>query len=376
MEQPAPRSTDARANLQAVEPYLNLGLNDGTYMPEACTQVLRDFAHTLGLRNYSTSDNRPLCDAIARVDGCKAENVFLHNGSGPILKQVVPSIIRSQIKSSPLRVARHLLWKTGFPIVAGSLTYGKVPVKAMELGLRVEMIPVGAEDNFKLDANKVDAHLQNRDSLLYVVNPNNPTGQPMLSRSEIQDLATRHPRSVFWVDEAYIQYMEGTGHSVSDLVTSLPNLCVGRTFSFAYGMAGARIGYLLCNAEMAREQSKVLTDYRVGTLQEELAIAALGDADHLPFLRKKTAEARAEITDGLRAHPGIEVFPSQANFVLARFTDGRKAKMLADGLEARGIHIKTISPFGPYRFDEYFRITTGLPAEHARMFRAIAEILA
>jgi hypothetical protein len=129
---------------------LNLGLNDGTYMPEACTQVLRDFAHTLGLRNYSTSDNRPLCEAIARVDGCKAENVFLHNGSGPILKQVVPSIIRSQIKSSPLRVARHLLWKTGFPTVAGSLTYGKVPVKAMELGLRVEMDLRNEKINYKV----------------------------------------------------------------------------------------------------------------------------------------------------------------------------------------------------------------------------------
>lgn len=376
MEQPSPRSLDGRAHLSAVEPYLNLGLNDGTYMPQSCARVLADNAHVLGLRNYATSDNRPLLDTIAKVDGCNIDNIFLHNGSGPILKQVVPWLIRSQIQSSPARVVRHLLWKTGFPIVSGSLTYGKVPVKAMELGLRVEAIPVTPEGGFRLDANQVDAHLRNRDSLVYVVNPNNPTGQPMLTRSEIQTLATAHPRSIFWVDEAYIQYMEGTGHSVSDLVKTLPNLCVGRTFSFAYGLAGVRIGYLLCNPALAREQSKLLTDYRLGTLQEELAIAALTDPDHLPFIRKSTAEARAEINAGLLDLGGIEVFPSQANFVLARFTDGRKAKALADGLEQRGIHIKTISPFHGHRFDEYFRITTGLPAEHARMFRAMREVLA
>jgi histidinol-phosphate aminotransferase len=362
--------------VEGLEPYLNLGLNDGTYMPAACIEVLQRFAHRTGLRHYTSSTNRPLLDTICRLDGVQRDNIFLHNGSGPILKQVVPWLIRDRIQARPARVLRHLVSKTGYPIVTPTLTYGKVPKKAMELGLRVEMVEVKPEEGFKLDADQVAAHLARRDGFLYVVNPNNPSGNMMLTRAEIQSLVERFPGSTFWVDEAYLQYAPNhRDWSVSDLVPRYPNLFVSRTMSFAYGLAGIRVGYLLGPAPDIAAQEKQLTDYRLGELQEAMTIAALEDKDHLSYLHARCEEGRRELTAAIEKMGGIQVFPSLTNFILCRFKDGRKAEPFAQKLEARGIHIKTISAFGLHRFDDYFRLTLGLPEEHARLLREMEAAL-
>jgi histidinol-phosphate aminotransferase len=358
---------------------LNLGLNDGTYMPHSCIQVLQQFAHTTGLRNYSTAENQPLRDVIAEVDRVSPKHVFLHNGSGPILKQVIPALIKQQITSSPMRIFYHLLNKSGCPIITPTLTYGKAPAKAIGLGLTVELIEVKPENQFKLDISELRKRLMKRPGLVYVVNPNNPTGTIMLPRQDVEQLAGEFPDTLFWVDEAYIQYVDSSlNASVSDLVPRFKNLFVSRTFSFAYGLAGARIGYLLGDPDAMEKQSAALTDYRIGTLQEALAIAALKDPNHLSFIRQNTAEARAELTRGLTQFPGVEVFPSMANFLLCRLNSGAKlqnAAKLAEHMGKNGIKIKTISPLGKYRFDEYFRITTGLPHEHARLLSVMGQVL-
>jgi histidinol-phosphate aminotransferase len=358
---------------------LNLGLNDGTYMANAAVKVLQDYAHPTGLRNYSTADNLPLRQAIAKVDGVTADHIFVHNGSGPILKQVIPALIKQKILSSPLRILRHLLFKDGCPIISPTLTYEKVPAKAILLGLQVELIEVGPDNHFALDVAELRRRLQRRPGLVYVVNPNNPSGTVTLPRADVERLAGEFPETLFWVDEAYIQYADPSlGISVSDLVPRFPNLFVGRTFSFAYGLAAARIGYMIGNPEVVRKQSEPLTDYRVGALQEALAIASLEDPDHLPFIRKNTAAAREELTRGLERLPGVQVFPSLTNFLLCRLNEGARIRTgaeLAEKLAARGIRIKAIAPFGPYRHDAYFRITTGLPDEHARILQDMEELL-
>lgn len=358
---------------------LNLGLNDGTYMPKSCIPVLHQFARVDGLRNYSTAENVPLKKTIAEIDGVTTDHIFLHNGSGPILKQVVPALIKQKIMSSPTRILSHLVSKSGCPIITPTLTYGKVPAKGLAIGLKIEMIEVSPDNGFALDVAELRKRLQKRPGMVYVVNPNNPTGTIMLARKDVEALAGEFPDAIFWVDEAYIQYTDpGLGASVSDLVPRFKNLFVSRTFSFAYGLAGARIGYLLGDPETMRKQSESLTDYRLGSLQESLAVAALRDAEHLPFIRQNTAEAREQLTVGLQRMPGVEVFPSMANFLLCRLGANAKVKSgakLAELLASRGIKIKAISKFGPYSFDEYFRITTGLPHEHVRLLSAMDEFL-
>ena len=370
-----PQAAEPKNKLTTGQPYLNLGLNDGTYMPEACIEVLRRLSHRTGLRHYTTPGNNKLRDVISRVDGVTPDHIFLHNGSGPILKAVIPALIKDRVMARPYRIALHLLQKSGYPIITTAPTYGKVTAKAMAMGLGVELVPLRPENNFTLDPEDLAKVIARRAGLVYIGNPNNPTGNLMLKREDVAALADRFPESTFWVDEAYVQYAPPDPHpSVSDLVPKMPNLCVSRTFSFAYGLAGVRIGYLLANPDLVRSHEDKLTDYRLGILQEQIAVAALEDTAHLPYIREVSAEGRAQLEAGLSRYP-IQVFPSVANFILCRFTDGRPAAPLIAGLEERGIHIKSIEPMGPHRFDEYFRITLGLPHEHERLLASVAEIL-
>ncbi len=356
---------------------LNLGLNDGTFAPQKCFEVLRRFTERTDLRNYSTPNNAPLLEAIARVDQVAPENVFLHNGTGPILKLAVPYLLKKMVLASPKRVLRHAVTRAGYPIITPRFTYSKVPRKAAEGGMHVDMLPLDPGDDFRFDVGRLERRLERGDGMVYLTSPNNPTGNVLITRGELEPLLQRFPESRFWIDEAYVQYVDPREHEyIAPLVARYPNLMVSRTFSFAYGMAGVRIGYLLAKPSFVAELEKQLTDYRLGTLQEQLGIAALEDTDHLPFVRQRTAEARAQLYAGLARFAGVQAFPSQVNFILCRFTDGRRASDLKAKLAQRKILIKTFEPVNGYSFDPYFRITIGVPAENEFLLSQMAEILA
>ena len=355
---------------------LNLGLNDGTYAPQACVEALRRFGERTDFRNYSTPDNAPLREAIARVDGVAAENVFLHNGTGPILKQAIPYLLKRRVLASPRRVLRHLVKRDGFPIITPRFTYSKVPKKAAEGGMHVDMLPLDPGDDFRFDVDRLARRLERGPGLVYLVNPNNPTGNLLVERERMTPLFERFPEVRFWIDEAYVHYVDPAEHqSFADLIPRHPNLLVSRTFSFAYGLAALRIGYLLAKPSFVDELDGQLTNYRIGGLQEELAVAALEDPDHLPFVREQTALGRAQLEAGLAGLAGVQSFPSVANFLLCRFTDGRRGAELAAKLKARGILIKTFEPANGNSYDAYFRLTVGLPDENHRLLEQMAQVL-
>jgi len=353
---------------------INLGLNDGTFCPKQCISVMQAHTSRTSLRHYTTAENEPLLEVIADKDGVKAENIYLANGSGPLLKQCIPYLIKEQIKSSPTRVLRHFINGRGFPIISGHLTYFKVPFKGMDSGLTIRLLPLG--DDMKLQVADVEAELKKQDALVYICNPNNPTGRLMMERDEIEGLVKRFPKSIFWVDEAYVQYMPPELHQpVSDLVTKYDNLLVSRTFSFAYGLAGSRMGYLLAPAKMVETFKGQVTNYRFGTLQEALAIAALTDPDHLNELREITERDRNELMEVLRSFEGVEAYDSHTHFILVRFTDDRTGAWMAEELLKRGIKIKKFPGVQQYNYDEYFRITLGIRSENQYLIEQLKALL-
>lgn len=355
---------------------LNLGLNDGTYAPQKSLDVLRRFTERTDLRNYSTPDNAPLREAIAKVDQVAPENVFLHCGTGPILKLAIPYLLKRMVLTSPRRMLRHAVSRAGFPIITPRFTYSKVPRKAGEGGMHVDLLPLDPGNDFHFDVGRLERRLERGDGMVYLSSPNNPTGNLLISRDELIPLIERFPESRFWIDEAYVQYVDPREHDyVAPLVARYPNLLVSRTFSFAYGMAGVRIGYLLAKPSFVNELERQLTDYRLGTLQEQLGIAALEDADHLPWVREQTRIARDLIYAALARLPGIQAFPSQVNFILCRFTDGRRGAELKAKLAKRGVIIKVFEPILGETFDPYFRITVGVPAENEFLVAQLGEVL-
>lgn len=369
-------SASASADVRPRPAPLNLGLNDGTYCPAACVEVLARFASRTGLRNYPTADNKPLRDAVARLDGVAVENVFLANGSGPLLKQGIPHVLRTQIRSSLRRSVAYLVNRGGYPVFTPRLTYSKVPQGLAKLRMPVRLLPLRPEDGFRLDLSALRRGLAREDGLVYLANPNNPTGNVLLGPAELASLLTEFPRSTFWIDEAYVHYVPPERYApIAPLVARHPNVIVSRSFSFAYGLASARIGYLLAAPSLVQDLERGVTPYRLGGLQEELALAALADSEHLEFVRRETAAQRRVLLDGLRAHPALEVWDSETNFLLGRRVDGVPARALADALAQRGVRIKTFEPQLGERYDELFRVTVGLADENEQLLAHVAGVL-
>jgi len=354
--------------LQQKNTALNLGLNDGTYCPQACVDLLKSFDARTALRNYSTANNQGLRNALAQMDGVAAENIYLANGSGPILKQTIPFLIRREIKSRASRVIKHFFSKNGFPIITPAFTYFKVPLKSMKIGLQVHLLETGPETDFALDLPALRQLLKKQDGLVYIANPNNPTGQLQLNREEIISLVESYPNSIFWIDEAYVQFMPPEIHRpVSDLVPAHKNLVVSRSFSFAYGLASLHLGYLIAQEELVADLESQVTEYRIGKFQEEILLAAISDENHQEEIRAWTQEAVQTLREGLESIDGIETYPSHCNMVLCRFTDGRLAAPFAQAMQAQGIRIKVFKPVGSTDFSAYFRVTTGIPEENQRL---------
>lgn len=381
---PAVRLADASSLAGASSP-LNFGLNEGTYMPAACLALLQRLGagDRLALRRYGSPDNAPLRAAIAKADGVSPDHVLVREGSGPILRQVIPHLVERAIRSRPSRIVRHLVNKSGYPLVTTDFTYSKVPSGAAKVGLTLGIVPLDAR--FCLDLDALTARLARQDGLVYLANPNNPTGTVLVSRAEIARLAARFPKSLFWIDEAYVQYLDPKDHApVASLVPSFDNLVVSRSFSFAYGLGAARVGYMVASPRLVRDMDRQLTPYRVGALPEALAIAALEDDAHLPWLRATTARDRDVLSTGLRALGGIDVYRSDVNFVLCRFADGRTAAPYARRLAATGFTVKTLEAADPRAkasavwgsMDAFFRVTVGTRDENARFLDAAARALA
>ncbi|HJN72503.1 MAG TPA: histidinol-phosphate transaminase [Myxococcota bacterium] len=355
---------------------INLGLNDGTYCSQAAIDVLQEHSSRTSLRNYSNAENSELRALIAAECGCTPEMVYLHNGSGPILKQVLPHLIRSAIKSKPMRILKHLVHKEGYPIITPVLTYGKVPLKAIASGLTVRLVPLSHEADYALDLGALEAAIQQGDGLVYIANPNNPTGNVLVTREQIEPLIARYTGSTFWLDEAYVQYLSPHEHDyLVDLVAKYPNVVCTRTMSFAYGLAAVRIGYIIASEGLVAELEGQVTDYRIPLLAERMGVAALKDGQHLPDVRQRTAEARALLCERIGAQSGLQTYPSVANFVLVRTTAGRHAKAIAAGMLERGVKVKTFAPLLEHDFGDIFRITVGTPEENVFCMDMLDEVM-
>ncbi|WP_437745704.1 histidinol-phosphate transaminase [Sorangium sp. So ce1504] len=364
-----PRTTASEAldapYRQSGAPPIDMALNHGTYCSERCADVLRRHAGNISLRIYPAGDNGDLRRALAADAGVRPENVLVANGSGPLLKTCIPSLIEREIKRSAMRTLRFLLKRTAYPIITTRLTYSKVPASGVRVGLRCELLPLHPENGFALDVEMLASRLSRQDGLVYLCNPNNPTGNVLITRQELGPLLTRFPDSLFFIDEAYVHYLEESPNTrMADLVLRHPNLMVLRSFSFAYGLASVRVGYAMGDATVVAQMEAKMTPHRVGQLAAELAMASLQDSGHLGFVRHQTARERARLMAAIGAHRALEACPSQTNFILCRARGAWSGAKIHDALLARGVKVKAFEPFGDERYDEYFRVTVGLPAEN------------
>lgn len=205
-----------------------------------------------------------------------------------------------------------------------------------------------------------------RTKLLFVCNPNNPTGT-MVSAAEITALMANVPEHVIVVfDEAYCEYVRDP-HFPDSLgyVRQTRNAIVLRTFSKIYGLAGLRIGYGVTTAEIAGYLNRVRPPFNANSLAQRAALAALGDEEHVAKSRAMNQMEMAGVRTGLLAL-GLQPLPSEANFLY--FDAGQDGRALYEALLRKGVIVRHIE-------GNYVRVTIGLPEENRQFLQALTTVL-
>lgn len=207
-------------------------------------------------------------------------------------------------------------------------------------------------------------------ALIFIANPNNPTGT-WLQPGEIEALLRKVPQDVIVaLDEAYYEYMDpklrGDARALLD---QFPNLVVFRTFSKAYGLAGLRVGYALSSAAIADLLNRVRQPFNNNSLALLAAEVAIEDQAHVEKSVELNTRERARLEKVLKAM-GLTVLPSQANFLAIGF--GRDAKPIHQGLLERGIIIR---PIASYDLPQFLRVSIGTEKENDRFLAALQDVL-
>jgi histidinol-phosphate aminotransferase len=209
-----------------------------------------------------------------------------------------------------------------------------------------------------------------RTRIVFVANPNNPTGTWLGADALESFIASVPPDVLVVLDEAYNEYLEPAAVAPSPAwVAQYPQLVVSRTFSKAYGLAALRVGYGIMNPRVADMLNRVRQPFNVNALAQAAALAALADADYVEQSRAINREGMRALEAGFRAL-GLAWVPSHANFLLVRVGD---AGRVYQQLLRRGVIVR---PVANYALPEWLRVTVGLPEENQRFLAALGAALA
>ncbi|MDH3498690.1 MAG: histidinol-phosphate transaminase [Acidimicrobiia bacterium] len=222
-------------------------------------------------------------------------------------------------------------------------------------------IPVPLDENHRLDLDAMGAAVRHDTTLVFVCNPNNPTGTHVPTES-VRRLLESVPSSVLVVvDEAYLHYVDASDYaSMVPLVDQFENLVVLHTFSKVYGLAGLRIGYAVGQPELINQLRRVQLPFTANRLAQVAASEAIRHQDRVKELIAQNGAARTLLIDGLEAR-GVDVADSQTNFVYCRLV-GNPAD-LAEALLQRGVIIRPTA-------SDWMRVTVGTKEEIQRFLAA------
>jgi histidinol-phosphate aminotransferase len=226
--------------------------------------------------------------------------------------------------------------------------------------------------DFALDVEALLAVVRPSTKVVFLANPNNPTGS-YLPNAGIARLVERLPPDVVLViDEAYHEYVDaGDYASALSLLARRERLCVLRTFSKIYGLAGLRVGYAISHPTIIELLNRVRVPFNVTTIGQAAALAALDDHAHVEWSHQSNTAERRRLTGELERR-GMHVTPSQANFVLCATPSRFTGPTLYDALLRRGVIVR---PLLPYDLPGHVRISVGTAEENGRLLFELDRVL-
>ncbi len=294
---------------------------------------------------YPDGNGFELKAAISDRYGVQVESIVLGNGSNDLLE-----------------LAARAFLEPGLSAVYSKHAFAVYALAVLAVGAQ------GIETEAKHWGHDLDLMLANvaKDTrVVFIANPNNPTGT-LLSKAEIESFLKRLPSSVVVVlDEAYNEYLpEGMDTESVKWLSQFPNLIITRTFSKAYGLAGLRVGFALANPELADMMNRVRQPFNVNSIAQAASIAALTDTAFLEQSREVNFSGMEQIIEGLN-RLGLEHIPSFGNFLTFHVGNAGEIyqKLLRLGVIVR--------PIAGYAMPEHLRVSIGLEHENEKFLKAL-----
>lgn len=346
-----------RAGVRDVDPYISpqldvaarLNTNECPHpLPEGFSRELAHAIEDLPLNRYPDGQMTRLREELAAHHGHTFEGTWTANGSNEVLTELLLAYggpgQTAAVFEPTYQLHSRLSWLT-----------------------HTQRVQLRLESTYALADTTIDEALSIDPNVVFVCSPNNPTGnaQPL---EAVASLAARTSALVI-VDEAYIEF---GGESALKLVADHPNVAVVRTFSKAFAMAGARIGYVMTSPDVVADLQRVRLPYHMSSLTQAAGIVALRHTEQALSLLDAIRGQRDRIVRELQAIPALTVFPSDANFVLFVPPESHDSKQVWQALLDRGVLVRDLTAVVP----NALRVTAGAEHEVDLFLTSLREVLA
>ncbi|HKE95690.1 MAG TPA: histidinol-phosphate transaminase [Povalibacter sp.] len=305
---------------------------------------------------YPDGGGFALKQALARKHGCAPECITLGNGSNDVLVMLAETFLTPSAEA-----------------VYSQYAFAVYPIAVQATGAQARIAAAYPEDHVMALGHDLEAMarlVNERTRLVFVANPNNPTGTWVDAAALESFIAALPPSVIVVVDEAYIEYVEDPAFAdASRWLHRFANLVVTRTFSKAYGLAGLRVGYALSSAAIAGLLNRVRQAFNVNSIGLAAAVAALDDAAHLKESIVTNCAGMKQLEADLDAMR-VRRYPSRGNFILI---DCRQpAGPVYEAMLRQGVIVR---PVGNYQLPTHLRLTIGTQVQNERMLAALKKSL-
>ena len=353
------------------------------YVPgKPIDELEREYGITQSIKLASNENPLgPPASALRAINAVMTELALYPDGSGHALKQALaehftidPACLTLGNGSNDILVLLAESFLTPAVEVVFdqySFVVYRLAAQAADAVLRIaQSHPADHKQPYGHDLDAFKALLTDRTRMIFIANPNNPTGT-WLSADELYAFLKEVPaNTIVVVDEAYAEYVTCDGYpNTLSWLEEFPNLVITRTFSKIYGLAGLRVGYAVSHPDLAEILNRVRQPFNVNSLAQAAAIAALADQEFVQRARQLNRSGLAELTDTFTGM-GLTVVPSIANFLLVDL--GRPAAPVYEALLRAGIIVRPVANYG---FSNHLRITVGLPEQNQRLIASLEKVL-
>ncbi|CAH0533084.1 Histidinol-phosphate aminotransferase [Vibrio stylophorae] len=304
------------------------------------------------LTRYPDANGFTLKQRISQIYGVDAKQVTLGNGSNDLLELIA-----------------HTFASSDDEIIFSQYAFVVYQLATQAIGAKAVVTPAKDWGN---DLDAMLAAITERTKLIFIANPNNPTGT-YLQPEQLANFLAKVPENVLVVlDEAYIEYLADDENPQQSIAWTqdYPNLLVTRTFSKAFGLAGLRVGFCVAHPAVTDLLNRVRQPFNCSALALAAATAVLDDHEYLKRTRAMNDAGMTQLCAEFDAQ-GLAYIPSKGNFVTVDF--GKPAAAINQALLERGVIVR---PLAPYQMPNHLRVSIGTQAENDTFITALRAVLA